>query len=915
MNEHTSPGSASDGVLVNTGSPGATESAVKATGKAEAAKPNTKLGLALSGGGFRASIFHIGVLKRLAELDLLREVSVISTVSGGSITGGHYLLHLKDRIEEKGKLTTADYVCIVRSMEEELRDGVGKNPRSRLFLDPLSNLLILCFADPPGERMASLYQRLIFARVTARLKKKRSVREARDGELPETRFRPGIRLRDMLIDPGAKRDIEEYNRRRGNDQAAETERIPKLILNASSLNSGRAFRFTAVEVGDDRLGFIRVDEALLVCQCKRLLARARTSIGVSNAHKEFCEEIESSADKTGRDAVKAQEAAVAWFLQTDALVWREDRRPETAAQYEPPVSFSRWNGKPPVADYLMGKNQGEKVKAACLVLSRKLMRAQFGLLRRAKLAAWYLLDGDWGWNKAPEQPHARGGYTREEHFARFWQSLELIDKDLTYLRPDDSEFARDPEAHKKALVDLLQFVLCLYYLRSARVFAWDIQQGLDDIRLVDAVASSANFPPVFTPYHIHDLYDASRVKYLSLTDGGIHDNTGVNTLLEEECTDVIVSDAGGVLRHRVSPAGDRLRMMGRIGEILTDYLWQMQRDKALDRAKMTRLVLDNAADREERTRAAITVSISKLQCDKAPDQEELRGILQANEIVRNDLEEFAIDGVVFFDMRSRPSDAIVDEPVDPHPYARLIADVRTDLDVFGSIEFDALVYQGYQLCDRFVRCHLRSAVKEDLMDNKPVACRPDDSKFAGKVLAASALRIGRLQAIFKTAWTLSCLAILTAIVFVLLKNPMSLREMVSTVWHQATTAVTGTETRIVSAVGVLEWIPRSRHAFLGWLVRDKGPCGLLIACLGLFILFSSRMDDALGHALAKRFGGRARAQRNRLRAARVLAPWRRNLLWGLWFAPIWVAAFGSVVSVGFVATGYLTKWVTSRRTQ
>src|SRR5580658_5007428 len=37
-----------------------------------------KLGLALSGGGFRASFFHIGVLARLAELDLLRYVEVLS---------------------------------------------------------------------------------------------------------------------------------------------------------------------------------------------------------------------------------------------------------------------------------------------------------------------------------------------------------------------------------------------------------------------------------------------------------------------------------------------------------------------------------------------------------------------------------------------------------------------------------------------------------------------------------------------------------------------------------------------------------------------------------------------------------------------------------------------------------------------
>ena len=42
-----------------------------------------KVGLALSGGGFRASLYHIGVLAKLAELDLLRHVEVLSCVSGG----------------------------------------------------------------------------------------------------------------------------------------------------------------------------------------------------------------------------------------------------------------------------------------------------------------------------------------------------------------------------------------------------------------------------------------------------------------------------------------------------------------------------------------------------------------------------------------------------------------------------------------------------------------------------------------------------------------------------------------------------------------------------------------------------------------------------------------------------------------
>ena len=51
-----------------------------------------KVGLALSGGGFRASLFHIGVLARLAEQDILRRVEALSCVSGGSIIGAHYHL-------------------------------------------------------------------------------------------------------------------------------------------------------------------------------------------------------------------------------------------------------------------------------------------------------------------------------------------------------------------------------------------------------------------------------------------------------------------------------------------------------------------------------------------------------------------------------------------------------------------------------------------------------------------------------------------------------------------------------------------------------------------------------------------------------------------------------------------------------
>ncbi|MDB5318420.1 MAG: hypothetical protein JWN40_51 [Phycisphaerales bacterium] len=43
----------------------------------------------MSGGGFRASLFHLGSLRRLHEVGLLHKVKTISSVSGGSILSGY----------------------------------------------------------------------------------------------------------------------------------------------------------------------------------------------------------------------------------------------------------------------------------------------------------------------------------------------------------------------------------------------------------------------------------------------------------------------------------------------------------------------------------------------------------------------------------------------------------------------------------------------------------------------------------------------------------------------------------------------------------------------------------------------------------------------------------------------------------
>lgn len=52
-----------------------------------------KIGLALSGGGYRAAAYHIGTLRALNRLGVLNKVDVISAVSGGSITAAYYALH------------------------------------------------------------------------------------------------------------------------------------------------------------------------------------------------------------------------------------------------------------------------------------------------------------------------------------------------------------------------------------------------------------------------------------------------------------------------------------------------------------------------------------------------------------------------------------------------------------------------------------------------------------------------------------------------------------------------------------------------------------------------------------------------------------------------------------------------------
>jgi NTE family protein len=71
-----------------------------------------RIGLAMSGGGFRAAAFHLGVMRQLQTLGLLDRLDLLSCVSGGSIAGATVATHWSD----PGKLDLLDTYLRTRSI-------------------------------------------------------------------------------------------------------------------------------------------------------------------------------------------------------------------------------------------------------------------------------------------------------------------------------------------------------------------------------------------------------------------------------------------------------------------------------------------------------------------------------------------------------------------------------------------------------------------------------------------------------------------------------------------------------------------------------------------------------------------------------------------------------------------------------
>lgn len=89
-------------------------------------KPEAGTALCLSGGGYRAMLFHVGVLWRLYEASLLQGIQRLSSVSGGSITAAVLGLKWKRLGFDPARLKAdfvAEVVAPVRVLADETIDA------------------------------------------------------------------------------------------------------------------------------------------------------------------------------------------------------------------------------------------------------------------------------------------------------------------------------------------------------------------------------------------------------------------------------------------------------------------------------------------------------------------------------------------------------------------------------------------------------------------------------------------------------------------------------------------------------------------------------------------------------------------------------------------------------------------------
>ncbi len=194
-----------------------------------------KVGLAFSGGGFRASFFHLGVMARLAEIDALRGVEVLSTVSGGSILGAYYYLEIQNLLQTKAdhEITREDYIEAVHRVQKNFLEGVQTNIKMQTFASVKDNWHFISGRKDysRSHRLGEFYESQLYQRV-----------------LDNHAEGVSRTMRELRIEPKGEKNSQSFKPTFSN--WLRRAKVPAIILNSTSLNSGHNWQFTAHTMGE-----------------------------------------------------------------------------------------------------------------------------------------------------------------------------------------------------------------------------------------------------------------------------------------------------------------------------------------------------------------------------------------------------------------------------------------------------------------------------------------------------------------------------------------------------------------------------------------------------------------------------------------------------------------------------------------
>jgi predicted acylesterase/phospholipase RssA len=203
-------------------------------------------GLALSGGGFRATLYHLGVIRYLRDSGALEHVSDIAAVSGGSILAAHLALNW-DRYTGDDEAFAQAAAEIIRFVQFDLRNHIVR----RLPLTfPIRMAGKLVGSDTeslsPNAILESYYRRFLYG-------------DRRLFELPE---RPNFHILSTNVSDGTlaafnRRGLHVLRRGHAPEDPDPFQHIPGTTMSvAKAVGASSAFPgfFPPVRVTADDLG-------------------------------------------------------------------------------------------------------------------------------------------------------------------------------------------------------------------------------------------------------------------------------------------------------------------------------------------------------------------------------------------------------------------------------------------------------------------------------------------------------------------------------------------------------------------------------------------------------------------------------------------------------------------------------------